>query len=133
MNVKILGNPPFWASRYKMAIFPSKSDYETIYSTTYFVNPSDGFAYVKLEGDNQNKAKVGDTLIVKRDSAGPVQNLVKCSVLEIESKEVDFISGDQEEPSGLYMKVKPSGWSINNYQNTILGGIEKVLEALKAF
>lgn len=133
MNVKILGNPPFWASRYKMAIFPSKSDYETIYSTTYFVNPSDGFAYVKLEGDNQNKAKVGDTLIVKRDSAGPVQNLVKCSVLEIESKEVDFISGDQEEPSGLYMKVKPSGWSINNYQNTILGGIEKSTGSFESF
>ena len=132
MNVKILGDPPFWASRYKMAIFPSKLDYETIYSTTYFVNPSDGFAYVKLEGDNQNKAKVGDTLIVKIDSAGPVQQLVKCSVLEIQSKEVGFISGGQEEPTGLYMKLKPSGWSINNYENTILGGIEKSTGSLEA-
>ena len=131
MNVKILGEPPFWASRYKMAIFPSRLDYETIYATTYFVNQSDGFAYVKLEGDNQNKTKVGDTLIVKRDSAGPVRQLVKCAVLDIESNPVDFISGGQEEPTGLYMKLKPSGWSINNYENTILGGIEKSTGSLQ--
>lgn len=132
MNVKLSGKPPYWASRYKIAILPSKLDYETVYSTIYFVNQSDGFAYVKLEGDNQNKVKVGDTLIVKRDSAGPVQQLVKCSVLEIESKEVDFISGGQEEPTGLYMKLKPSGWSINNYENTILGGVEKSTGSIQA-
>ena len=132
INVKLSSKPPFWAARYKMAILPSKLDYETIYSTTYFVNQSDGFAYVKLEGDNQNKAKVGDTLIVKRDSAGPVQQLVKCSVLEIQSQSTDFISGGQEEPSGLYMRLKPFGWSINNYENTILGGIEKSTGSLQS-
>ena len=122
INVKINSKPPYWAKRYKFAVMPSGLDYETIYSTIYFVDPTDGFAYIKLDGDNQNKAKVGDTLIVKSDSNGYLSDLVKCTILEIEAKESDFIEGGQKEPTGLYMKVRASGWAITERTETVKGG-----------
>lgn len=122
LNVKINSEPPYWAKRYKFAVMPSGLDYETVYSTIYFVDPADGSAYIKLEGDNQNKVRVGDTLIVKSDSNGSLSSLVKCTVLDIEAKEPDFIDGGQREPAGLYMKLMPSGWAITERAETVKGG-----------
>lgn len=121
IKVDILSDPPYWAKKYKFALLPSGLDYETIYSSLYFLNPGDGSVYLNLEGNNQNKAKVGDTLIVKRDSNGPVLDLVKCDVLDIVAKPADFIEGGAEEPAGLYMKVKPIGFSIDTSTKLILG------------
>lgn len=121
-NVKINSTPPYWAKRYKFALMPSGLDYETVYSTIYFTDSTDGSAYIKLEGDNQNKVKVGDTLIVKSDSNGYLSNLVKCTVLDIEAKGSDFIQGGQKEPAGLYMKLMPSGWAITERAETVKGG-----------
>jgi hypothetical protein len=122
LNVKINSEPPYWAKRYKFAVMPSGLDYETVYSTIYFIDPADGSAYIKLEGDNQNKVRVGDTLIVKSDSNGSLSTLVKCTVLDIEAKELDFIDGGQKEPAGLYMKLMPSGWAITERAETVKGG-----------
>jgi hypothetical protein len=121
IKVDILSDPPFWATRYKFALLPSGLDYETIYSSLYFLNPGDGSVYLNLEGNNQNKTKVGDTLIVKRDSNGPILDLVKCDVLDIVAKPEDFIEGGAGEPAGLYMKVKPIGFSIDTSTKVILG------------
>jgi len=121
IKVDIFSDPPYWAKKYKFALLPSGLDYETIYSTLSFLNPGDGSVFLNLEGGNQNKAKIGDTLIVKRDSNGPVLNLIKCDVLDIVAKSTDFIQGGQEEPSGLYMKVKPSGFAIDTSTQQILG------------
>ena len=122
IKVDIFSDPPFWAKKYKFALLPSNLDYETIYSTLYFSNPGDGTVLLNLEGNNQNKAKIGDKLIVKRDSTGPLSNLVKCDILDISAQPLDFISGGEEEPSGLYMKVKPIGFSIDTDTPTVLGG-----------
>lgn len=122
IKVDILSPPPFWAKKYKFALLPSKLDYEIIYSTLYFFNPGDNTVFLNLEGDNQNKAKVGDKLIVKRDSTGPLSNLVKCEILDISAQPLDFIEGGQEEPSGLYMKIKPVGFSIDTETPSVLGG-----------
>lgn len=121
IKVDILSKPPYWAKKYKFALLPSGLDYETIYSSLYFLNPGDGSVYLNLEGNNQNKAKVGDTLIVKRDSNGPVLDLVKCDILDIVAKPADFIEGGAEEPAGLYMKIKPIGFSIDTSTKVILG------------
>jgi hypothetical protein len=121
IKVDILSDPPFWAKRYKFGLLPSGLDYETIYSSLYFLNPGDGSVYLNLEGNNQNKVKVGDTLIVKRDSNGPVLDLIKCDVLDIVAKPDDFIEGGSGEPAGLYMKVKPIGFSIDTSTKVILG------------
>jgi len=122
IKVDILSTPPFWAKKYKFALLPSGLDYEIIYSTLYFFNPGDNTVFLNLEGDNQNKAKVGDKLIVKRDSTGPLSNLVKCEILDISAQPLDFIQGGQEEPSGLYMKIKPVGFSIDTETPSVLGG-----------
>jgi hypothetical protein len=121
IKVDILSQPPFWAKKYKFALLPSGLDYETIYSTLYFLNPGDGSVFLNLEGNNQNKAKIGDTLIVKRDSNGPVLDLIKCDVLDIVAKPENFIQGGEEEPAGLYMKVKPVGFAIDTFNKKILG------------
>lgn len=121
INVKVNSKPPVWASKYKFAVMPSKLDYETIYSDYYVVENS-GFAYIRLEGDNQNKAKIGDTLIVKTDGNGPVIDLIKTEVLDIAAKEVGFLTGNNNEQAGLYMKVKQSGWVLKNWDKSIVGG-----------
>lgn len=122
IKVDLVSPPPYWAKKYKFALLPSGLDYETIYSTMYFLDPTDASVYLNLEGNNQNKTKVGDTLIVKRDSEGPVLDLVKCDVLDIVAKGTDFIEGDEEEPAGLYMKVKPVGFSIDTVLPSVWGG-----------
>ena len=122
IKVDILSDPPFWAKKYKFALLPSGLDYETIYSTMYFLSSEDGSVYLNLEGSNQNKVKVGDKLIVKRDSEGPVLDLVKCDVLDISAKPTDFIEGGEEEPAGLYMKVNPVGFSIDTAKPSVWGG-----------
>ena len=123
IKVDIFSDPPYWAKKYKFALLPSGLDYETIYSTLYFLNPGDGSVFLNLEGNNQNKAKIGDSLIVKRDSNGPVLDLIRCDVLDIVSMPVNFIEGGQEEPAGLYMKVKPVGFSIDTFAQKILGNV----------
>lgn len=122
IKVDILSDPPFWAKKYKFALLPSGLDYETIYSTLYFLNTDDGSIYLNLEGNNQNKAKIGDKLIVKRDSEGPVLDLIKCDVLDIVAQPLNFIEGGQEEPAGLYMKVNPVGFSIDTAEPSVWGG-----------
>lgn len=121
--------PPVWATRYKFLIMPSGTNYETVYTNRFFVDQFDGSVWFRLEGDNQNKTKVGDLLIVKSDSSGPLNRLVETTVLEIASQERDFIIGNVDdteteikEPSGLYMRLQPVGWSAFYRDDQILGG-----------
>ena len=123
--------PPFWATKYKFLVLPSGLDYETVYSNKFFVDPFDGGTWFKLEGDNQNKTKVGDRLIVKVDSNGAVPSLVEATVLDISSKEKNFIednSNEEEieivEPTGLYMNLRPKGWSAFYADSQVLGGVK---------
>ena len=112
IQIDINHNPPEWADRYKFVIKQNKGEYETMYINIFH---EDGlFRWVKLEGSNRNKVKEGDVLIVKSDLSGVVDNLVKVKVLEVTQKEEDFINGnidqngnDVIEPPGLYMKIKP--------------------------
>lgn len=119
ISIPTTQKPPYWATKYKFAIMPSGLDYETIYSDKYYIDPVDNSAYIKLEGDNQNKAKIGDNLIVKIDSSGPLGRVVKTKILEIGNQLRDFIIDnkdvddlDIEEPPGLYMKLKPQNWNL---------------------
>lgn len=116
--ININNFPPVWADRYKMVVKQNKGNYQTIYANIFY---EDGlFRWIKLEGANKDKVKEGDTLIVKSDLGGAVDNLIKVRVLEITTKEKDFIEENQNidgddiiEDSGLYMKIKPSGFDMN--------------------
>jgi len=82
---------PSWAERYKFVVKPSKANYETIFSNFYYTVQTSQVTYFKLEGDNQNKVKTGDTLIVKTDVSGFVSTVVKAKVLNVQAQARDFL------------------------------------------
>jgi hypothetical protein len=121
-------NPPEWATKYKFALKPSELDYEIIYSNIYFNDISDGCTYFLLEGDNQNKCSEGDKLRIKKDISGALDNDVEVSVIDISAKQRDFLDTIliDEEPSGLYMKIKSSDMNTSYSEDYILdSGLRK--------
>jgi len=111
VTVPLTQLPPAWATTYKFGLKLNKQHYETVAINIYFV---DGiFRWIKLDGVNKGKIKDGDILIVKRDKNGTLTNVVKVKVLELESKEANFLSLNSStilEPSGLYAKIKASNF-----------------------
>jgi hypothetical protein len=117
-TVGVNHNPPAWATHYKFGIKQINKLYETIYTSVFYEEGV--YRWFKLEGSNKQKVKENDTLIVKADRNGPLTSLVKVKVLEIKDQAKDFIEDNEdvtgtliEEPSGLYMKIKPVGFSAN--------------------
>ncbi len=122
---------PSWAQRYKFVVKPSKGNYETIFSNFYYTVQTSQVTYFKLEGDNQNKVKTGDTLIVKTDVGGPITRVVKAKVLNVEAQARNFLDDEQGmgdetfQLPGLYMEIKPSGFNVNIPQDAIVENGEK--------
>ena len=119
INIPDEMKPPYWADRYKFVMKQTETDYETIYSTTYFRetlgenagSTQTGRVWIRLEGENANKVKEGQELIVKVDFSGAVNDVVKTTVLEVRSMaEDDIYIGT---PSGVYMLVVPDNFSIS--------------------
>ena len=69
---------PYWAKQFKFVIKPDEEGYNTIYVTTYYIDPSEGHTYFLLEGENIQKIEEGDRLIVKKDSGGATSNCKCC-------------------------------------------------------
>ena len=122
--------PPYWASKYKFVVKPSQGTYQTIFATTFYQPDGDGSGatglpvatendpsqvWFRLEGQNQNILQVGDELTVKQDTQGAVLTEQKSVVLAIQA----FSGGGITSISlaGLYMLLKPSGWSIETPEN----------------
>ena len=122
---------PSWAQRYKFVVKPSKGNYETIFSNFYYTVQTSQVTYFKLEGDNQNKVKTGDTLIVKTDVGGPITEVVKAKVLNVEAQARNFLDDDQGlgantfQLPGLYMEIKPSGFSVNIPDDAVIDAGEE--------
>lgn len=119
IKVTVNHTPPVFADRFKIVVKQQQLKYHTIYATTFY---SEGlFRWVKLENDNKDKVKVGDVLIFKSDTSGFVPTLTKVKILEIETKQKEFIEGNVDpnnaeikELAGLYMKIKlPAGISMD--------------------
>jgi hypothetical protein len=126
IQVKVNSIAPYWATKYKFVVKPSKSQYQVIYSNIFFIEDS-GFTWFKLDGDNRSKVQENSNLIVKSDSAGVVNSLVKTKVLALESKSEDFIKNNKNqagndiiEPAGLYMKLRPSNFSARYIENSFI-------------
>mgnify|MGYP004448627163 FL=1 len=122
---------PSWAQRYKFVVKPSKGNYETIFSNFYYSVQTSQVTYFKLEGDNQNKVKTGDTLIVKTDVGGPITEVVKAKVLNVEGQAKNFLNDAQgmgvgtTQLPGLYMEIKPSGFNVNIPDDAVVDNGEK--------
>ena len=110
---------PSWATRYKFVIKPDKQDFNTIYSQFFFRDPASGADFFLLEGQNSQKIELGDELIVKTDTQGPLDNCTFTTVLEKDAKTKDFldpapvdINGDElPVPAGTYMKLRANNFS----------------------
>lgn len=111
---------PYWATRYKFVIKPDEENYETIYSSIFFLDPLSNNAYFLLEGENAQKVEQGDRLVVKADTSGPTGSCLYATVLEKEAKAEGFIeipsqldpSVNLPVPSGVYMKINPNSFSV---------------------
>lgn len=119
-KIRVLLNhkPPAWAKYYNFVVKQNKLNYETIYANLFYIDEL--YRWVKLEGANVNKVKEGDTLIVKSDLNGVLEEVIKVRVLEVAVKEKNFIEGNENidgdeifEEAGLYMKIKPSGFDMS--------------------
>lgn len=105
--------PPAWADTYKFGLKRNKQPYEVIPINIWF---EDGiYRWLQIQGENVNKFKKGDLLLVKRDKNGPLSNVVKVKVLELKEQDANFISTNSTsivEPSGLYAKIKVSNFNM---------------------
>jgi len=120
-TIPVQQKPPSWATKYKFVLKRVQADYETIYSQSVYTCPDcENIYYYKLEGDNQTKAAVGDTLIVKRDADGALEDEVQVEVLDIQAEGRNFLNDDPTDsgsqgfipsPAGLYMQLKPLGFN----------------------
>lgn len=119
LRASISSNPPYWAKRYKWVIKPSKTNYETVFTDLYYPDPENLCVWFYLEGDNRSKVKQNDLLIVKADSNGPLNNLVKAKVLDLQYKLSDSIAGLTIQ-EGSYMKIKPQGFSALFNQSSFI-------------
>lgn len=120
---------PYWAKQFKFVIKPDEEGYNTIYVTTYYIDPSEGHTYFLLEGENIQKIEEGDRLIVKKDSGGATSNCKYGTVLEKKAQETNFIDPLDEEGNtipvvaGVYMKMKANGFETQLGDNpTIFPG-----------
>lgn len=123
--VDVNHNPPAWATHYKFGVKQINKIYETIYTSVFYEDGA--YRWVKLEGSNKQKVKENDVLIVKSDRNGPLTSLVKIKVLDVKDQVKDFLEDNKdttgtliEEPSGLYMKIKPVGVNINYETNEFI-------------
>ena len=137
IKVTLDNQPPYWATKYKFVVKPSEGTYYTIFSNIFY--PQDGtgkdpsgvdnandpsLVWFKLDGNNQNLVKVGDELIVKVDTAGPVLDEERTTVLAVESFSSKGIT--KNSLKGLYMLLKPGGWTIESTkQNYYRGSINE--------
>lgn len=119
IQVAVNSLAPSWATKYEFVLKPSKAGYETVFSNMFFVD-EDGYTWFKLDGDNRSKVIEDKNLIVKKDSTGALNTLVKTKVLGIEAKSSDFISGGVVEPAGTYMKLKASNFQAIYQQNSYI-------------
>ena len=132
INLTINHLPPAFATHYRAYVKQSKGRYETITPSIFHFEKETGYSYILMNGNDKNKVKEGDFLIVKADTRGQKTSLVETQILEIKDQETNFLAkkldpnypGSSDPPiseqSGLYMKIKPVGYSFStdDYERT---------------
>jgi len=112
---------PSFATRYKFCLKPDREGYETIYTNLYFTNPSTGYTYFLIDGENAQKVEEGSRLIVKRDSNGYLSSCRYGTVLEKAAQQQDFFTiPDTTIPAGVYMKMLASDFAAQLPENAFV-------------
>ena len=122
LQVTINHLPPAFAKKYRVYIKQSKGNYESISPAIFYEEQETGYVYVQLNGNDKNKIKEGEFLVVKADSRGVKTGLVETQVLEMKEQSVNFLEDDTypgtgdppiAQQPGFYAKFKPSGYSLS--------------------
>lgn len=136
IKLKIYHEPPAWATNFKVAVKADPLSYEVVYINEFY---NDGvYVWAKLENANKDKVKPGDYLNVKIAGGAIIPNPVEVKVLDVLYKEKNFIEDNEIEtpdgpvdiiePEGLYMKIRPEGFSmdLSDYSTNIDEGYGKL-------
>lgn len=121
LKVTTTGTPPSWAKYYKFAVKYNRGKYDTIFTKKIY--NVDLFSYLELVGDNKNKVKDGEYLVVKSDLNGPLPEYVKVKVLDARFYEKDEITTGSA--SGFYFKIKQGAFNLKLSDNDFLEFIGK--------
>lgn len=121
LSARLSHKAPKFAKFFRFFIKQSKYKYDTIIPTLFYNNGI--FVWIKLENDQQDKVNEGDFLIVKADTQGLLSTYVEARVIEIKTQEKNFLeeveSTNTIQQSGLYFKVKPTNWRLNENDFTL--------------
>ena len=127
LQVSVNHKAPYWADRYKFFVKVNKGHHYNIYATIFY---EDGlYRWVLLQGANLGKVEAGQTLIVKADDNGFLDQEVKTKVLEVTTKnaadesagEKGWLDGnDILEKSGTYMKIRPLNFLMDFKEDNFL-------------
>lgn len=112
LKLEVKHKAPAWATKYKVFIKDNKLEYQNVFGILAYKD--DNYMWFKLEGQDKNKVKDGDFLIVKKDIYGNKSELVKIQVLDVKTQNSNFVEGNLLENStdeliekpGVYMKIK---------------------------
>lgn len=114
LKLTINSKAPCEAEGYRIFVKQSKTLYDSIVPTLFY---QDGvYVWIKLEGNEADKIKVGDFIYVKADSSRILTEPIQTKVLEIETKDRNFLNPTAESlvnVPGVYFKIKPSDYRIN--------------------
>lgn len=118
LKIYINSIAPAFADRYKIAIKTKPLNYETLVITTFY--NENLYTWCLLEGDNKDKVKEGDVLILKKSASRVEPTIIKVKILEIKEQPKDFLPDNVddegnpiEEPAGVYMRIKPTQFSMD--------------------
>ena len=124
IKATLRNDPPSWAKSYKFVIKPNQHKYETIYSNIYYNEEKTNSTWFRINGSTQSSIKAGDNLIVKSDSGGYLDKVVKTKVISVKVQEEDFIYGNKSESgsdivegTGFYIELKPKDFSATFIEN----------------
>jgi hypothetical protein len=103
VHISIAHNPPYWSTKYNIAIKQNSTEYYNIYPISVVFDPNYFFTYYRINNADKNKISEGDFIIIKSDYNGITNSNKEYRVLEIQYKTFgQIVTGSIE---GLYIKI----------------------------
>jgi hypothetical protein len=104
IQATVNGKAPAFAKYMRFFIKENKKAYETIAPTLFFTEGN--YIYFYIQPADVNKLNTNDNLIVKADTEGIKNKVIKLKVLDLERKEKDWITTNNGgQPEGFYIKT----------------------------
>lgn len=103
VNISIAHNPPYWATKYNIAIKQNTLKYYNIYPIAVFNGTHGPFSYFCINNTDKDKVSEGESVVIKSDYNGPTNSNLKYKVLELIYLNSSNIPANY--PEGLYLKI----------------------------